>query len=332
MGFSRCVVVGLASVLFTGCGYVHFGRAPQLGADAADAKLATAYSDLATEQKMLRQELALARKESDTLRTALERTGTSAAPAPDQRLAGALQELTELRASHARLQAERSTAANLAVPADAAKQLSELEQKLASATQTSGALQAEVTQLRQDLDRVRAENVALNDDLRRALQQQEEMRILLAAREAELGTVAQARQMAEQRAEAARGELQEALRAKTQPSPTSPANVVAAATSGYNAAASPLQMAKSPPAGAATSEVRAPFQAAEAPPVSNPNPPPAKSRVHVVQRGDTLEKLSRTYYGVPDQWHVIYEANMAELSTGRPLQPGMELTIPDKTP
>lgn len=327
MGFSRVVVVSLASVLFTGCGYVHFGRAPKLTADAPDAKLATAYSDLATEQKMLRQELALARKESDALRLALERTGTSPAAASDNRLAVALEELTELRARHARLQAERSTGANLTVPAETAKQLSELEQKLAAAMQTGGALQAEVTQLRQDLDRVRTENIALNDDLRRALQRQEETRTLLAVRESELGTVAQARQRAEQLAEAARTQLQEALRASANPNAASPVNAPSAPP-----ASSPLQMAKSPPAGAATSDVRGPFQAAPVTPASSNTPTAGKPRVHVVERGDTLEKLSRTYYGVPDQWHKIYEANLAELSTGRPLQPGMELTIPDKAP
>lgn len=328
MGFSRAVVVGLTSVLFTGCGYIHFGRTPKLG-EASDAKYATAYSELATEQKILRQELALARKESDALRAALERTGATPTAIPDERLSGAMQELTDLRASNARLQSERSTGQNLTDPAEAAKQITALEQKLAAATQTGDTLQAEVSQLRQDLDRVRTENVALNDDLRRALQRQEETRTLLAARESELGTVAQARQQAEQLAEAARGQLQEALRASTA---TRAPSAVSTATTPRAAAASPLQLAKSPPAGAVTGEMRGQFQAAETSAAGAPAPSVAKPRVHVVKRGDTLEKLSRDYYGVPDQWHKIYEANMAELSTGRPLQPGMELTIPEKSP
>lgn len=326
MGFSRVVIVGLTSVLFTGCGYIHFGRVPKLG-EVNDAKIATAYSELATEQKMLRQELALARKESDALRAALERTG--ATPTADPRLNGTVQELADLRAGNARLKAERSTGQNLTEPAEAAKQITALEQKLAAAAQTSEILQAEVSQLRKDLDRVRAENIALNDGLRRALGRQEETRTLLAAREVELGTVAQARQQAEQLAEAARGQLQDALRASTASRPSS---AVSTPPTPGASAASPLQLAKSPPAGAVMGEMRGQFQAAETSPAAAPTSSAAKPRVHVVRRGDTLEKISRDYYGVPDQWHKIYEANMAELSTGRPLQPGMELTIPEKAP
>ncbi len=327
MGFSRVVVVGLISVLFTGCGYIHFGRTTKLG-ETSDAKIAIAYSELATEQKILRHELALARKESDALRAALERTGTTVTATADQRLGGAVQELTELRASNARLQAERTTGQNLTDPAVAAKQITVLEQKLTAATQTSDALQTEVSQLRQDLERVRAENVALNEDLRRALQRQDETRTLLATREAELGAVAQARQQAEQLAEAARGQLQEALRGSNATRAPSTASTTPTTRA---PAASPLQLAKSPPAGAVTGEMRGQFQAAETPVTIAPTSG-AKLRVHIVKRGDTLEKLSRDYYGVPDQWHKIYEANIAELSTGRPLQPGMELTIPEKSP
>lgn len=324
MGFSRVLIVGLTSVLLTGCGYVHFGRAPKL-ANASDAKLATAYSELTTEQKILRHELALARKESDSLRAALERTGSTTRVNPDTRLADVTSELADLRTQNARLQAERSSVSNLTIPADAAKQITEFEAKLSAAAVANESLQAEVTRLRNDLDRVRAENVALNDQLRQTLQRQEETHTLLAAREAELATVAQARHQAEQLAEAARGQLQDALRASANARSPAPAN---AAPTPRAPAASPLQMAKSPPAGAVTGDTRGQFQVVEA----LPSATPAKARVHVVQRGDTLEKLSRDYYGVPDQWHRIYEANMAELSTGRPLQPGMELSIPEKSP
>lgn len=329
MAFSRLMVASLASVLLTGCGYVHFGRAPHLRTDASSARLATAYSDLATEQKMLRQELALARKESDTLRAALERAGGTPATGADARTASLLQELTELRASHARLESERTAVANLTRPAETGEKINELEQKLATADRARETLQAEVAQLRQDLDRVRAENIALNSDLQRAHQRQEETRALLAAREADLENVAAARQKAEQLAEAARGQLQEALR---NPPPAMASSVNPSAAPRTAASSSPLQMAKSPPAGAVTREVRGPYQTNDVMGPAQPATATGKTRVHTVQRGDTLEKLSRTYYGAPDQWHRIYEANLAELSTGRPLQPGMELTIPDPAP
>jgi nucleoid-associated protein YgaU len=91
-------------------------------------------------------------------------------------------------------------------------------------------------------------------------------------------------------------------------------------------------MAKSPPAGAVTQDVREPFD--DVLPTGLPAAPSTSEvsstlRTHVVTSGDTLEKLSREYYGMPDRWHVIYEANIVELSSGRPLRPGMELVIPD---
>ncbi len=66
----RVLVSVLPLIVFSGCGYVHFGRLPKVNGDAA---LQQANFDLGTQQKILKQELALARKETDTLRNALER-------------------------------------------------------------------------------------------------------------------------------------------------------------------------------------------------------------------------------------------------------------------
>jgi hypothetical protein len=75
MRFARAAFLLIVSIVLTGCGYVHFGRLPS--APQGDAALATAYSDLTTEHKILKQELALARKEGDALRIALEHTGSA---------------------------------------------------------------------------------------------------------------------------------------------------------------------------------------------------------------------------------------------------------------
>jgi len=319
------------SVLFTGCGYVHFGRTAKLGSIAGDAKLAAAYSDLGTDHKILSQELALARKETDALRSALERaTGLSARPADDT-LATALQELTELRAGYARLQAERSTGNNLTVAAASAERISSLEEGLSAATRARSVLQAEVAHLRQELERTRGENGVLDGRLREVMQRHDEARATLAQRDTELSAQTQARVQAEQSAEATRA----ALRAASNPS-ARPATTLAGSPPGANPGASPagspLQQAKAPPAGAVTQDLREPFEDASL--IALPATPAAPvvlttSRTHVVKSGDTLEKLSRDYYGMPDRWHVIYEANVVELSSGRPLRPGMELIIPD---
>jgi LysM repeat protein len=58
------------------------------------------------------------------------------------------------------------------------------------------------------------------------------------------------------------------------------------------------------------------------------NQSPAGKR-HTVQRGDTLSSLSRQYYGKPDKWHDIYNANRDILkSENETLRLGMELRIP----
>jgi nucleoid-associated protein YgaU len=58
----------------------------------------------------------------------------------------------------------------------------------------------------------------------------------------------------------------------------------------------------------------------------------AAPRIHQVATGDTLEKIAAKYYGDPQRWPLIYEANRARLHDSRTLTPGMALTIPDEKP
>ena len=55
----------------------------------------------------------------------------------------------------------------------------------------------------------------------------------------------------------------------------------------------------------------------------------AAPRIHQIAAGDTLEKIAAKYYGDPERWPLIYEANRALLHDSRTLTPGMELAIPD---
>lgn len=50
---------------------------------------------------------------------------------------------------------------------------------------------------------------------------------------------------------------------------------------------------------------------------------------HVVVAGDTLQELSRRYYGTRDKFDLIYQANKDQLVGPDRLPPGKVLTIPE---
>ena len=52
-------------------------------------------------------------------------------------------------------------------------------------------------------------------------------------------------------------------------------------------------------------------------------------RRYTVQPGDTLAKISREYYGDPNQYTKIFNANRSVLKDPNALHPGQELVIPD---
>ncbi|HVS53153.1 MAG TPA: LysM peptidoglycan-binding domain-containing protein [Opitutaceae bacterium] len=309
--------------LLGGCGYVHFGRLPAPSAAmTGDAASAEAYSNLLTEQKMLKQELALARKESDALRAALDR-GPAGSPELVAQLNDTARELAALRASYAKLQAERGAGASDATRAQA----SELEEKLATSLRNFTALQDENAQLRRDLSQAHAENATLADQLKASTARTEQAESALTQLNTELLAQKEARARAEQTATAARAQLAAVLAA---PHSTPPeAGEGSAATS----ATAALQLAKAPPADlSATAELRTNperLRASEKT-ASMPPSPPAEDepRTHVVQLGDTLEKIAKRYYGDPQRWTKIYAANNDLLRDGRPLKPGMKLQIP----
>ncbi|MBN1807699.1 MAG: LysM peptidoglycan-binding domain-containing protein [Planctomycetes bacterium] len=56
---------------------------------------------------------------------------------------------------------------------------------------------------------------------------------------------------------------------------------------------------------------------------------PRKPHRHVVERGDTLSSISRKYYGTPDLWPRIAQAN--NLKENQVLRPGASLDIPGVT-
>lgn len=317
-----CAVFGLLALVFlTGCGFVHFGRAPEGPGGSGDAALATAYSNLSTEHKILKQELVLARREGDTLRVALERSGGAAGAEVVARLNETTKELAALRASYAKLQAER--AAGVAAP-QSGPRLAELEEKLAASLRNYTQLQDENAKLRAEIDRTRGDNQKLAEDLRTANARNDAAQAALAQLNTELLTQKQARARAEQSAEAMRSQLTVVMAQRTDAGGTSSLSGLREASANSTAA---LDLGRPAPTPAPpTAELRTSVERLKA--AATAPTAPGGGRTHTVQVGDTLEKISRQYYGMPERWRAIYEANLGLLGNGQPLRAGMELKLP----
>jgi nucleoid-associated protein YgaU len=338
MPFARPLIASAALLLFSGCGYVHFGRLPKMG--PADPALAAAYSDLSTENKILKQELALARREGDALRATVDRAGSPGASAElVARLNETTRELATLRASYAKLQAERGAAPAAAANPASRAQATELEERLAAALRDFTRLQEENSRLRTDLDRAREQNTGLAEQLKTAVMGREEAQAALSQLNTELLAQKEARARAEQAGAAVRAQLSTVLAAGGTVAPTPPPATRPEPAAVPASATSALRLAKAPPADAfGVAELRTSPErlrtAESAPPPAGgfsaaPTAPTATpTRIHVVQAGDTLEKLALRYYNAPGQWLRIYEANTDLLGNGQPLAVGMRLEVP----
>lgn len=315
---------GLLSLmtLLTGCGFVHFGRLPEPVVGGSDAAAVQAYSTLSTNHKILQQELALARKEGETLRVALEKAqGQPTTGDAGGRISELTSELAGLRANYAKLQAERAAGGGSA----SSGQLAQVEEKLAASLRNYTQLQEENSRLRRELDRTRSENSGLADQLKTVTQRNEQAQASLAQLNTELLLQREARNKAEQSSAAMRAQLAAVM---AQAGRTSDAPTAAKPAGGTTAG---LELAKAPPAEASpTVELRT-----NAERIRPPGEVPAANatggrRVHVVREGDTLDKLAREYFGDSEHWRVIYDANLSRLGQGQPLQVGMELEIPPR--
>ena len=69
---------------------------------------------------------------------------------------------------------------------------------------------------------------------------------------------------------------------------------------------------------------------ADAPaPAAGQAPAPAQARVYVVQKGDSLSKIAKQFYGNAGEWRRIYEANRDRIKDPDVIQPGWKLEIPE---
>jgi nucleoid-associated protein YgaU len=326
MGFFRALLVLPPLLALTGCGYVHFGKLATM--PASDGTMDVAYSNLTTQHKILQQELALARKEGDALRIALENRSEGAASAQlTAHLTETSRELAVLRASYAKLTAGKSSdsSAPAGDPALATK-LAATEEKLAGTLRTFTQLQEENARLRTEVDQTRAENTTLTAQVKTITAENQQAQSALAQLNSELLAQKEARARAEQQTEAARTQLSAVVAGRD----AAPATLSSARESSAASTAT-LKIDAAPPADKpSTAELRTSpdrLRAAAEKKTANEKSAPG-ARVHVVEVGDTLEKLAKKYYGDAGKWNLIYFANNAQLGGGRPLKPGMELEIP----
>jgi nucleoid-associated protein YgaU len=321
---TRMCLALLTASLFSGCGYIHFGRLEKSPLGGGDAALVAAYSNLSTEHKILKQELVLVRREGDALRTALERGASGTGAEAAARLNEASRELATLRAAYAKLQGERISSPPTADPAP----LRALEDKLAASLRQVTQLQDENTRLRGEVERTRGENTTLASQLKAATSRHEESRQALEMLNSELLAQKQARAQAEQAAAAARTQLSAVLAQANR----NPPGTLAAARESAAASSAALHLARSPTSDSVpTAELRTDterLRRAAEPPGTSPAPATPRPATHLVQAGDTLEKLALRYYGSGELWRPIYEANLALLGGGQPLRVGTEVRLP----
>jgi nucleoid-associated protein YgaU len=201
--------------LLSGCGYVHLGRLPPPPEPTVlgDDKLLKENSDLRLEKKMLQQELAISRAQGDALRTVIENRNADGDTSRrlTEKLTETSRELAQLRASYAKLTTERDQAVNSAAESAALRtRLGEAEEKLAGSLRSYTELQAEVSQLRTEVDRTRTENLTLTAQVKSITAQNEQAQAALAQLNTQLLAQKDARARAEQDAETLRSALQAA--------------------------------------------------------------------------------------------------------------------------
>jgi nucleoid-associated protein YgaU len=339
MRLSRLALLPLLGLL-GGCNYVHFGRLPSEGAAATAPALAQENSELRTEKKILQQELTLARKEGETLRAVVESGKSGATDAAlTARLNETTRELATLRASYAKLDAERARLA--ATPSTSSPEftalsarLADTQEKLAMSLHSYTSLKEETADLRAEIQQTKTVNAALTSQVQILTVQNSEARAALAQLNTELLAQKDARARASQEADAARAQLSNVLAASRTPAATSlgEARTTSAAGAATLAPEAATLTAPNLPdnelpstARLSTSRERVAAAASSDPSLAEPLP-----RTHIVAPGETLEKLAKKFYGSPEKWRILYAANNAQLSLGRPLKVGMVLEVPER--
>lgn len=321
--------------LNSGCGYVHFGRVRP-----ADPTVLSENADLRTEKKILQQELAIARKEGEGLRLALQaKTAGQESAELAAKLDATTRELAALRMNYSELEDRLRR-----VPGGAENQLlrdklANSEEKLAKSLRESTELRREADALRGQIQEQRKSNSELERQMTGLRSENERVRGALAQLNQELVAQKQARADAQQAAEAMRAQLravmdQERAAPGAQPKLSELRENTASAAGAMEATGLSLKEARSD--GPVTAQIKTSQSKlmdarmrGDAAQAAATAPNAGKSQLHRVGAGDSLESIARKYYGDTEQWRVIYAANLPLLQGGKPLSEGMELVIPE---
>jgi len=288
----RSLRVGLSSIAIALAG--------QARADdtAAPAQAPEDVATLRADNKQLSDELASAWKESEKLKADL-----AAAQSASAKSAG---DNADLQKQLDAAKAQAPVAAPSAGDAAAGSQLTDTQDKLATALRSFTVVQDENAQLTAQLEKANSDSAVLTQQLDSArssmasLQAQAALTAQIEPLRAELRNSQDevSRLAAENEQLRIRLSLQSPVPGSAKPAPMRPEKA---------------------PAAVAASAV-APAQAAA--------PAPQAVKTYVVVEGDTLTKISRKFYGTSAKWQDILDANRGSVKDEKSLVVGSTLTIP----
>ncbi len=260
---------------------------------APPAAPADPQASLRADNKQLTDELAAAWKESADLKAKVDQLTADYASLGQQ-----------LDAAKAQLAArpEAAPAPAPAAPAPESSQLADVQDKLATSLRSFTVVQDENTQLKASLDKLTADNAAVGQQLDAA--------------RAQIATL-QVQAAATSQIEPLRNELRQAQDESNRlASENALMRTRLAVQSPGPGAARPMPLRPGTPSA---------VSAAVPPPPAEAPPPPAP-KTYVVAEGDTLNKISRKFYGSSSHWEEILRAN--HLKDEKSLVVGSTLTIP----
>ena len=64
------------------------------------------------------------------------------------------------------------------------------------------------------------------------------------------------------------------------------------------------------------------------PELAGATPSQPETKTYTVQKGDSLSKIAKQFYGDANEWRKIFEANKDTIKDPDLIHPGQELTIP----
>jgi nucleoid-associated protein YgaU len=253
-------------------------------------------ASLRADNKQLSDELAAAWKESEKLKADLAASQAALSKSADQS-ADLQKQLDAAKASAPRPEAQAPAGS------DGASQLSDTQDKLATALRSFTVVQDENTALKASIDKLTAENASLSQQLDAARSSISSLQVQAAAT-SQIDPLRSEVRNAQDEISRLAAENSD-LRARLSLQPPSPAGKPV-----------PMRPAEAPA-----------VAAAPAPAAAAPAPAPAP-RTYVVVEGDTLTRISRRFYGTSARWEDILNANRDILKDEKSLVVGSSLTIP----